>query len=244
MKKRSVLPSSEATNEATNMLLKAIILLSCLSFDIRVEAERTFKIDFANDRFLKDGEPFRYISGSIHYFRIPSALWRDRLRRVRALGMNAIQFYIPWSLHEPQPGNYSFDGNLNFERYLQEAQHLGFVVLLRIGPYICGEFNGGGLPFWLKQLHPQMKVRTKDPNYLHYVDKWLAVLYKKIRPQLYENGGPIVMVQLENEYGNYAYKTNDPSQIEYLTHLRDFAGQHLGNKTVFYTVDPASSHMG
>ena len=83
MKKRSVLPSSEATNEATNMLLKAIILLSCLSFDIRVEAERTFKIDFANDRFLKDGEPFRYISGSIHYFRIPSALWRDRLRRIQ-----------------------------------------------------------------------------------------------------------------------------------------------------------------
>ena len=224
------------------MFFKAIIILSCLSFDLRVVAERAFEIDFANDRFLKDGKPFRYISGSIHYFRVPSALWRDRLTRARALGLNAIQFYVPWSLHEPRTGNYSFDGDLDFERYLLEAQCLGFVVLLRVGPYICGEFNGGGLPFWLKQLHPRMKVRTKDLNYLHHVDRWWAVLFQKIRPRLYENGGPIIMVQLENEYGNYAFKTNDLSQIEYLTHLRDFARQHLGNKTVFYTVDPAS-HM-
>lgn len=225
------------------MFLKAIILLSYLSVDLRVVvAERTFEIDFANDRFLKDGEPFRYISGSIHYFRIPSALWRDRLTRVRALGLNAIQFYVPWSLHEPHPGNYSFDGELDFERYLVEAQRLELVVLLRIGPYICGELNGGGLPFWLKQLHPRMKVRTKDPNYLHHADKWWAVLFQKIRPHLYQNGGPIVMVQLENEYGSYAFTTNDFSQMEYLTHLRDFARQHLGNKTVFYTVDPAN-HM-
>lgn len=225
------------------MFLKAIILLSYLSLDLTVVvAERTFEIDFANDRFLKDGEPFRYISGSIHYFRIPSALWRDRLTRVRALGLNAIQFYVPWSLHEPQPGNYSFDGELDFERYLVEAQRLELVVLLRIGPYICGELNGGGLPFWLKQLHPRMKVRTKDPNYLHHADKWWAVLFQKIRPHLYQNGGPIVMVQLENEYGSYAFTTNNFSQMEYLTHLRDFARQHLGNKTVFYTVDPAN-HM-
>ena len=223
------------------MFLTAIILLSYLSLDLTVVvAERTFEIDFANDRFLKDGEPFRYISGSIHYFRIPSALWRDRLTRVRALGLNAIQFYVPWSLHEPQPGNYSFDGELDFERYLVEAQRLELVVLLRIGPYICGELNGGGLPFWLKQLHPRMKVRTKDPNYLHHADKWWAVLFQKIRPHLYQNGGPIVMVQLENEYGSYAFTTNNFSQMEYLTHLRDFARQHLGNKTVFYTVDPAN----
>ena len=159
---------------------------------------------------------------------------------MRALGLNAIQFYVPWSLHEPQPGNYSFDGELDFERYLVEAQRLELVVLLRIGPYICGELNGGGLPFWLKQLHPRMKVRTKDPNYLHHADKWWAVLFQKIRPHLYQNGGPIVMVQLENEYGSYAFTTNNFSQMEYLTHLRDFARQHLGNKTVFYTVDPAN----
>ena len=221
------------------MLLKAIILGLCLCVHIGVKAERTFEIDYANDQFLKDGKPFRYISGSVHYFRIHPALWKDRLTRVRALGMNAIQFYVPWSLHEPQPGNYSFDGSLDFERYLIEAQHLGFVVLLRAGPYICGEFNGGGFPFWLKQLHPHMKVRTKDPNYLHHVNRWWKILFQKIKPHLYENGGPVIMVQLENEYGNYAFGTNDLAQIEYLTHLRDFARQHLGNRTVFYTVDPA-----
>ena len=163
------------------MLLKAIILGLCLCVHIGVKAERTFEIDYANDQFLKDGKPFRYISGSVHYFRIHPALWKDRLTRVRALGMNAIQFYVPWSLHEPQPGNYSFDGSLDFERYLIEAQHLGFVVLLRAGPYICGEFNGGGLPFWLKQLHPS--VRPKQIFYRNTENRNRPFGETEIRPK-------------------------------------------------------------
>ena len=89
---------------------------------LSVEQPRTFQIDYENNQFLKDGEPFRYISGSIHYFRIPSALWRDRLAKVRALGLNAIQFYVQWNLHEPQPGNFTFDGDLDVGGFLLEAQ--------------------------------------------------------------------------------------------------------------------------
>ena len=106
---------------------------------------------------------------------------------------------------------------------------------------MCGEVNGGGLPFWLKQLHPDMKVRTNDPDYLRHVDKWWSVLFEVVRPHLYENGGPVVMVQLENEYGSYALATHDCTQIEYLTHLRDFATSHLGRNVVLYTTDGASN---
>ena len=206
---------------------------------LSVDTPKTFQIDYENNQFLKDGEPFRYISGSIHYFRIPSALWKDRLTKVRAMGINAIQFYVQWNLHERHPGNYTFEGDLDVGSFLLEAQKLGLVVLLRVGPYVCGEVNGGGLPFWLKQLHPNMKIRTNDPDYLNYVDRWWSVLLPMIRPYLYENGGPVVMVQLENEYGSYAGQTNDCTQIEYLTHLRDFARSKLGRNVILYTTDGA-----
>ena len=214
--------------------------------NISVDKPRTFEIDYENNQFLKDGEPFRYISGSLHYFRIPSALWKDRLTKARAMGINALQLYIMWNLHEPQPGNYTFEGDLNFTNFILEAQKLDLVVLLRVGPYICGELNGGGLPFWLKQLHPNMKIRTRDTEYLYYVDRWWRVLFQKIKPYLYENGGPVIMIQLENEYGSYAHATNDCTQIDYLTHLRDFAWATLGEKVVYYTTDhqPDESHDG
>jgi beta-galactosidase len=140
-------------------------------------------------------------------------------------------------LHEPHPGNYTFAGNLDLDRFLDEAHSLGLIVLFRGGPYVCGEVNYGGLPSWLKQKHPDMKLRTNDPNYLRYVDRWWNVLYPRLKRHLYENGGPIVMVQVENEYGSYATQTNDCRQMEYLTHLRDFTREKLGKKVLLYTTD-------
>ena len=101
---------------------------------LSVDKPRTFEIDYENNQFRKDGEPFRYISGSIHYFRVPSALWRDRLAKVRALGLNAIQFYVQWNLHEPQPGNFTFDGDLDVGGFLLEAQGGNSIDFKNLGP--------------------------------------------------------------------------------------------------------------
>ncbi|KRX93467.1 Beta-galactosidase, partial [Trichinella pseudospiralis] len=105
--------------------------------------QRKFEIDFENDRFLKDGKPYRYIAGEIHYFRIPEIYWSDRLIKVRAAGLNAVQTYVPWNLHEPLPGEYNFDGMANLPVFLQTAQQLGLDVILRPGPYICAEWENG-----------------------------------------------------------------------------------------------------
>ncbi len=112
-------------------------------------AKPSFIIDYPNNQFLKDGSPFRYISGSIHYQRIPNPYWRDRLMKMKAAGLNAIQFYVPWNLHEPYPGQYDFSGDANITRFLDIAKELGFVVVARLGPYTCGEWEAGGLPWWL-----------------------------------------------------------------------------------------------
>jgi beta-galactosidase len=125
---------------------------------------QSFVVDWDNDVFVKDGRPHRVLSGSLHYFRVPRAYWRDRLLKARAMGLNAVQTYVPWSMHEPWPGVYNFVGNdrsdsnvsvlgnLNLTAYLKLAQEVGLDVILRIGPYIC-ETNMGGLPPWLLMIN-------------------------------------------------------------------------------------------
>ena len=196
----------------------------------------SFTIDYERNTFLKDGRPFQYISGSLHYFRIPRELWRDRMLRVKALGFNAIQTYVQWNLHETRPGHYDFSGQLDFEAFIDLAQELGFLVILRAGPYVCAEVNKGGLPFWLEQLYPDIKIRTSDSRYLERVDIWFGVLMPKIRRRLYSKGGPIIMVQMENEYGSFGTSTNN-CDLSYLTHLRESTKAHLGNDVILFTTD-------
>ncbi len=119
---------------------------------------------------------------------------------------------------------------------MKTAEDLGLYVLLRPGPYICAERNGGGLPFWLYQLHPDIKLRSSDPNFLKHVDQWWDVLLPRIKPHLYINGGNVIMVQLENEYGSYGLQTKD-CDLEYMSHLRDLAKHYLGPDVVLYTTD-------
>jgi len=117
-------------------------------------------------------------------------------------------------LHEKSPGKYDFSDRLDVESYIRLAHQLGMLVILRPGPYICAERDGGGLPFWLYAQHPDIKVRSSDRRYLAAVQRWWSTLLPKIRPLLYSNGGPVVMVQLENEYGSFG------CDIEYMTFLR------------------------
>lgn len=127
-------------SESEPATMKIFVLTVVLCFAVTTGADqRSFTIDYDNDQFLKDGEPFRYVSGGMHYFRVPPEFWRDRLKKFKFGGLNAIQTYVEWSSHEPHPGVYDFEGINNITRFLTEAQEEGLLVILRVGPYICAE---------------------------------------------------------------------------------------------------------
>uniref|UniRef100_A0A8C3L5M7 Beta-galactosidase n=1 Tax=Chrysolophus pictus TaxID=9089 RepID=A0A8C3L5M7_CHRPC len=195
---------------------------------------RTFGIDYDCNCFVKDGRPFRYISGSIHYSRVPRYYWKDRLLKMKMAGLDAIQTYVPWNYHEPQMGVYDFSGDRDLEYFLQLASETGLLVILRAGPYICAEWDMGGLPAWLLEKE-SIVLRSSDSDYLTAVEKWMGVLLPKMKPHLYQNGGPIIMVQVENEYGSYF-----ACDYDYLRFLLKIFRQHLGDEVVLFTTDGAS----
>ncbi|XP_030301071.1 beta-galactosidase isoform X1 [Calypte anna] len=218
------------------LLLRLLLPLAGLAAIPRVQNiyQRSFGIDYDRDCFVKDGRPFRYISGSIHYSRVPRYYWRDRLLKMRMAGLDAIQTYVPWNYHEPTRGVYDFSGDKDLEYFLQLANDTGLLVILRAGPYICAEWDMGGLPAWLLE-KKSIVLRSSDPDYLAAVEKWMGVLLPKMRHHLYQNGGPIIMVQVENEYGSYF-----ACDYDYLRFLLKLFRQHLGDEVVLFTTDGAS----
>lgn len=162
------------------------------------------------DNFYLDGNPIQIISGAIHYFRIVPEYWRDRLEKLKAMGCNTVETYIPWNLHEPQKGVFLFDGMLDVERFVRIAQELGLYVILRPSPYICAEWEFGGLPAWLLA-EEGMKYRISYPPFLHHVKEYYEVLLKRLVPLQADYGGPVILMQVENEYGYYA---NDKKYLE------------------------------
>lgn len=189
------------------------------------------KFEIADDMFWKDGEPFRIIGGDLHYFRTLPEYWEDRLTRAKALGLNAIQTYVPWNLHEPKEGQLDFNGIADIVSFLELCHKLDLLVMLRAGPYICAEWDFGGFPAWLLTKEPAIKFRSSDPAYLAFVDSWWGVLLPKISHLLYHKGGPIIMVQIENEFGSYGVDK------DYLHHLVNLARTHLGDDLILYTTD-------
>ncbi|XP_060086109.1 beta-galactosidase-like [Ylistrum balloti] len=193
---------------------------------------RSFTVDYENNTFLKDGKPFRYVSGSIHYSRIPQYYWKDRLLKMYAAGLDAIQVYVPWNVHQPLENKFDFDGQNDVVQFISMAKEIGLLVVLRAGPYIDGEWEFGGLPAWILQKNPNTVFRTMDPVYIHYMDLWLDKLLPMLRPLLYSNGGPVIMVQIENEYGSYY-----ACDRNYTSHLKDKFVSHLHDEVLLFTTD-------
>ncbi|VDK52470.1 unnamed protein product [Anisakis simplex] len=208
-----------------------LFVLICTQLKI-ITSSKSFAIDYKNNQFLLDGKPFQYISGSIHYHRLHPSQWNDRLARVRAAGLNAIQFYIPWNYHETFEGKIDFSGSRNVTRFLELAMQNELYALVRPGPYSCGEIDAGGLPWWLLK-YEDIVMRTADSRFLEAVKRWWDVLLPVLKPYLRKNGGPILMLQMENEYGSYAAGCDR----DYTIFLRDLARQHLGDDVVLYTTD-------
>ena len=152
--------------------------------------------------FLLDGNPFRILSGEMHYPRIPREYWRARLKMARAMGLNAITTYVFWNEHEQTPGAYDFSGNNDVAEFIREAQQEGLWVILRPGPYVCAEWEFGGYPAWLLK-DPTTVVRSQDPKFMAPATRWIKRLGQELAPLQAGNGGPILLVQVENEYGSF-----------------------------------------
>ncbi|PKN98886.1 MAG: beta-galactosidase [Chloroflexi bacterium HGW-Chloroflexi-4] len=171
-------------------------------------------LSISGDQFILEGKPFRILSGAMHYFRVPREYWHDRLGKMRLMGLNTIETYVAWNLHEPKPGEFHFEGNLDIEAFIRAAAEHGLKVILRPGPYICSEWDFGGLPAWLLK-DPQMQVRCSYPPFIAAMDRFFDVLLKPLLSLQFSQGGPIIMVQVENEYGSYG------DDKAYLAHIRD-----------------------
>ncbi|KAK2879835.1 hypothetical protein Q8A73_023647 [Channa argus] len=150
-----------------------------------------------------EGEAFQILGGSIHYFRVPRAYWRDRLMKMKACGINTLTTYVPWNLHQPERGVFNFHIQLDLEAYINLAAELGLWVILRPGPYISSELDLGGLPSWLLR-DESMRLRTTYPGFTEAVNTFFDKLIPKVVPLQFKKGGPIIAVQVENEYGSFA----------------------------------------
>jgi beta-galactosidase len=184
------------------------------------------------DHFELDGKRFQIISGAMHYARVPRAYWRDRFRKARAMGLNTIETYVFWNKHETAPGEFDFSGQNDIAEFVREAQEEGLFVILRPGPYVCAEWEFGGYPAWLLR-EPGMEVRSSNAAFMAASTRWMHRLGKELAPLQSANGGPILAVQVENEYGSYGADHAYMEQVHKLVLESGF------DKAMLYTADGA-----
>lgn len=210
-----------------------LLLLTGLT-DARSQSRHTFSL--SPDAFLLDGKPLQLISGELHPARIPREYWQHRIRMAKAMGCNTIAAYVFWNYHEPSPGQFDFRSeNRDIAAFVRLCQAEGLWVLLRPGPYVCAEWDFGGLPTWLLSI-PDIRVRCRDPRYLQAAERYIGQLAREINNLQCTKGGPLLMVQLENEYGSYG---NDKA---YLDSLKAYWVKQ-GMEIPFFTADGPTPYM-
>jgi len=215
-------------------LVLLFAVLTIAAWPSAQSSRHTFAL--GSDAFLLDGKPFQLISGEIHPARVPAEYWRHRIQMARGMGTNTIAAYIFWNYHETAEGTFDFSsGNRDLARFFRTAQEEGQWVILRPGPYVCAEWDFGGLPPYLLK-DPTLKVRCLNPRYMQAVERYIARLAQVIKPWLVTNGGPILMLQIENEYGSYG---NDRAYIARLKELWLKNGVNIP----FFTGDGPTAYM-
>ena len=206
-------------------IIAALLFAACAA--VPGAQAHTFKI--SGNHFLLDGKPFQIISGEMHFARIPRAYWRARLRMAKAMGLNTICTYVFWNQEEPEPGKFNFKGNADVAAFVRMAQQEGLWVLIRPSAYACAEWEFGGYPYWLLNIKG-LKVRSRDPKFLKLMKAYYEQLGKQLAPLQITRGGPILMVQIENEYGSYG------DDKKYLS-INEQMMRDAGFNVPFYTLD-------
>ena len=191
--------------------------------------------EIRKDGFYLDGKRFRLFSGAMHYFRVPRGYWEDRLSKLKACGFNCVETVVPWNFHEIKEGVFDFSGMRDIAGYCRAAARLGLYVIVRPGPYMCGEWDFGGFPARLLA-DKNLRIRCNNPEYLAQVEVWLRAVMEQIAPLQITRGGNIIAMQIENEYGSYG---NDK---QYLAAVRDIL-KNCGAEVPFFTSDGVDAAM-
>ena len=197
-----------------NRLIALLVLFTVVIFSSAQAQTTARKFEAGKNTFLLDGEPFVVKAAELHYTRIPQAYWEHRIEMCKALGMNTICIYIFWNIHEQEEGKFDFSGQNDIAAFCRAAQKHGMYVIVRPGPYVCAEWEMGGLPWWLLK-KKDVALRTLDPYYMERVGIFMKEVGKQLAPLQINKGGNIIMVQVENEYSSYA--TDKP----YVAAVRD-----------------------
>ena len=185
-----------------------LFLLLSMFFTFTAQSSNKHRFEVKEGQFVYDGKAIRIISGEMHYARIPHQYWRHRMKMLKAMGLNAVATYVFWNLHEPEPGKWDFSGDRNLAEYIRIAGEEGLMVILRPGPYVCAEWEFGGYPWWLQNVEG-MELRRDNEQFLKYTKLYLERLYKEVGKLQITQGGPIIMVQGENEFGSYVSQRKD-----------------------------------
>ena len=180
--------------------------------------------------FLLNGKPFVVKAAELHYPRIPKPYWDQRIKLCKALGMNAVCLYVFWNAHEPKPGEFDFTGQNDLAEFCRLCQANGMYVILRPGPYVCAEWEMGGLPWWLLK-KKDIRLREDDPYFVERVAIFEKAVAQQVKDLTIQNGGPILMIQVENEYGSYGVNK------KYVSQIRDIVRQEYGNEIALFQCD-------
>ena len=192
-------------------------------------------LNWRDGQFFLHGKPFTIHSGAIHYFRVPRAYWRDRLNKLVECGFNTVETYVAWNVHEPKEGAFDFSGENDVAAFLRTARELGLYAIVRPGPFICAEWEFGGFPSWLLK-DRNMRLRCNDPRYMQKVERYFKRLFEELRPCAAENGGNVLLWQVENEYGSFG---NDKVYLERLVQIY----RENGIDGQLFTADGATPHF-
>lgn len=203
-------------------------------------------LTFHDRNFYLNGEKYIIQSGAFHYFRALPEYWLDILTKIKACGLNTVETYTCWNLHEPHKGQFDFSGRLDVEKFLQYAQQVGLKVILRTGPFICAEWENGGLPSWLLKSEYNIRFRCMKEPYLTHLKEWFHVLLPKIRPYLEENGGPVIALAVENEYGSFGDDFEYLREVEKVYREEDMNCLYIaadGNKLYHLSTGRSGPHI-